>query len=365
MKKICLIGNNGFGTPVFDGQRIKVRTYKNVLESEGFDVRLVELDKPIKRILKIFSQIKKGIKDCDIVVLIASENGERILIPYINSINKKYHKRFVFSQIGSSFLFKHIKHLSEEEKRAFFHEHSFGLQKPNNRIANNLKKIDAILTETDLINSTFSAFFHLNNCFAITNFRVYDQKETQQNRVCENKLIYLSRITTKKGIFDLLDVFENIKEKLKFDISLDIYGTLYLSNDEKAKFNSYLNEHIRYLGELNPTQTIDTLKKYDLLCFPTKCEGEGTPGCIVESLIAGTPVLSSNFTQSDELLKDGVDSIIYEFGKTEDMKEKLISFLTNKNDYHSLRNGAVKSGEKYTYRYNRDKFLKLITGDDK
>ena len=284
MMKICLIGNNGFGAPVFDGQRIKVRTYKNVLESEGFDVRLVELDKPLKRIFTIFSQIKRGIKECDVVVLITSDNGERVLIPYINRINKKYHKRFVFSQIGTSFLFRHIKDMSEEEKRAFFHEHNFQGHKPQKKVANNLKKIDAILTETDLINGAFSKFFGLDNCHAITNFRVYDQTKDSLNRECDNKLVYLSRITAKKGIFDLLDVLKEIKEKRGLNASLDIYGTLYLSEDEKKLFDSYLNEQIRYCGELDPTKTIDTLAQYDLLCFPTKCEGEGTPGCIVESL---------------------------------------------------------------------------------
>ncbi len=364
-KKICLIGNNGFGAPVFDGQRIKVRTYKNVFESEGFDVHLVELDRPLKRLFKIFSQIKKEIKECDVVVLITSDNGERLLIPYINRINKKYDKRFVFSQIGTSFLFKHIKDLSEEEKRAFFHEHNFGKRKPKNKVVKNLKKIDVILTETDLINSAFAKFFTLDNCFAVTNFRVYEQDDSKQSRVCENKLIYLSRITEKKGVFDLLSVLKDIKEKQALNASLDIYGMLYLSEEEKKEFDSYLNESVKYCGELNPTQTIDTLKQYDLLCFPTRCEGEGTPGCIVESLIAGTPVLSSNFTQSDELLNNGVDSLIYEFGNLEDMKNKLVSFLSQKVDYQALRSGASKSGEKFTYRYNRDKFLKLIIGESK
>lgn len=365
MKKICLIGNNGFGAPVFDGQRIKVRTYKNVLESEGFEVTFVELEKPLKRIFSIFSQIKKGIRKCDVVVLITSDNGERILIPYINRVNKKYHKRFVFSQIGTSALYKHIKYMTEDEKRAFFHEHKFGNHKPEKKVMKDFRKIDVILTETDLINSAFSKFYELDNCYAITNFRLYEQNDSEQNRISSNKLVYLSRIMERKGVFELLDVIKDIKEKRGLEASLDIFGTLYLSDEEKKRFDSCLNEQIKYCGELDPTKTIDTLKQYDLLCFPTKCEGEGTPGCIVESFIAGTPVLSSSFTQADELLKSDFDSLIYEFGNKKDMEEKLASFLNKEVDYKSLRKGALKSGEKFTYRYNRDNFLKLIIGEDK
>ena len=362
MKRICLIGNNGFGKPVFDGQRIKVRTYKNVLESEGFDVHMVELDKPAKRIFKIFSQVKKGIKECDIIILITSDNGERILIPYINRINKKYHKRFIFSQIGTSFLYKHIKDMSEEEKRLFFHEHNFGIQKPKNSDINRMKNIDIILTETQLINDAFSAFYGLNNCYVMTNFRQHDL-DLNSSGINHNKLIYLSRVMVRKGVFDLLDVLNGLPSS--YEYSLDIFGALDFSREEVDLFNSKLNERIKYCGELDPTKTIDTLGQYDLLCFPTKCEGEGTPGCIVESLIAGTPVLSSNFTQADELLHNGVDSLIYEFGNTKDMEEKLSKFIRNEVDYKKLRQGALKSGEKFTYKFNRERFLELITGESK
>ncbi len=364
MKKICLIGNNGFGKPVFDGQRVKVRTYKNVLESEGFDVHFVELEQPLKRILTIFSQIKKEIKRCDVIVLITSDNGERLLIPYINRINKKYNKRFVFSQIGTSSLYKYLKTMTEEEKRDFFYNNNFNGLKPNKNDLKKFRKIDVILTETTLINNTFSRFYNLDNCYQMTNFRVQNEYHDVFNKP-SNKLIYLSRVMTRKGIFDLIHVLKSIDDKNKIDFSLDIYGGLDFSKEEKTLFKSLLNDKIRYRGELNPTQTIDTLKQYDLLCFPTRCEGEGTPGCIVESLIAGTPVLSSNFTQSDELLNNGVDSLIYEFGNLEDMKDKLVSFLSQKVDYQALRSGASKSGGKFTYRYNRDKFLKLIIGESK
>ena len=44
---------------------------------------------------------------------------------------------------------------------------------------------------------------------------------------------------------------------------------------------------------------VQTLANYDLSVFPTRFIGEGTPGVIVESLLAGTPVLTSNFPSYD------------------------------------------------------------------
>lgn len=362
-KKICLIGNNGFGKPVFDGQRIKVRTYKTVLESEGFNVELIELDKPLRNLLGIFSKIKKGIKANDIIVLIASDNGERVLIPYINRINRKYKKRFIFSQIGTSFLFPYIKNMTEDQKRDFFHNHNFLNYKPKTKTVNNLKKIDVILTETQLINDTFSAFFGLDNCHFITNFRFVKQPSNDVH-LLNNKLMYLSRVTTKKGIFDLINVVTDINKNTSIRLSLDIFGTIYLSKGENDLFKSLLSDGISYCGELNQDDVLNTIQKYDFLCFPTKCEGEGTPGCIIESLIAGVPVVSSDFTQSDELLTSGVDSIVYDINNSKNMKDDLINIYTHKDKYNSLRSGAYISGSKFTYFYNRENFLQLIRGEN-
>lgn len=360
MKNVCLIGNNAFGKPVFDGQRIKVRTYKRCLEQEGFKVVFVELDNPLKRIFTILSDIKKAIKKCEIIVLITSDNGERILIPFINKINKKYKRRFVFSQIGTSFLYKHIKSMSEERKNDFFYNHDFSGEKPSKKVKRNLTKIDAILTETDLINETFKKFFCLNNCYCLTNFRNVEIASDYKRSESNNKLIYLSRIMERKGIFDLINV---IKKPAFSHLSLDIYGSFFMDVKEKSLFESLLDCRVRYLGELTPDKTVETIRKYDLLCFPTKCEGEGTPGCIVESLIAGVPVLSSSFTQSGELLKNGVDSLIYDFGSVDDLEQKLFVFANKEIDIKSFKENAFESGKRFTYVFNRKKFLSLIQGD--
>lgn len=360
-KKICLIGNNKFGADVYDGQRLKVRTYKSVLEQEGFDVTFVELENAKIRLFKILREIKKGIKNCDVVVLITSDNGEKILIPYINKINKKYKKHFVFSQIGTSFLYKHIKNLSEEEKYSFFHNHDFCDQHPDKKEKNNLKAIDVILAETDLIKNAFSSFYNLNNCYKLTNFRNYCPK----NNIVKKdglSLIYLSRVTARKGIFDLINCVKELGTKAN-NISLDIYGELSFDSKELKMFNDSLDDSIRFLGPLSPENVIETIQKYKYLCFPTKCEGEGTPGCIIESFIAGVPVISSSFTQANELLKENVNSIIYEFNNVDDLSQALKKTLSDELDYSELQKNALAAGKIFTYEYNRSDFLKYIVGE--
>ena len=362
MRRICLIGNNAFGKPVFDGQRIKVRTYLNVLKKEGFDVDLIDLDKPFFRLFKIFRAIKKGLIKDDTIILISSDRGERLLVPYINRLNKKYKKRFIFSQIGTSFLYRHIKNLTNAQQIEFFNGNNFFGQRPEKKVQKQLRRINVILPETKLIEECFSKFYGLTNCIAITNFRdvVVDFVEKQPSDFV--RLVYISRLTKRKGIFDLIDVVNLVNGLKNNRVLLDIYGTKYFDKSENTTFENLLSERIKYKGEIKPENVIATLREYDLLCFPTLCEGEGTPGCVIESLISGTPVLSSSFTQSQELLKNGFDSYIYQFGDTNDLKNKLIEYIDNKEKMKMNKN-AYESGKVFTYQFNRTLFLKIICGD--
>lgn len=360
MKKICLIGNAGRGKMATDGQRIKVQTYQKVLAKEGFEVFFVELDNSKLRLLKILSDIKKNIRICDIVILITSDNGEKILVPYINRINKKYNKKFIFSHIGTSSLYHYIKDLNETQKTDFFFNHNFYGLVPNKRYRNQLNQINIILPETDLITNAYAKFYDLNNCITLTNFRLCEDR-TFNPRLQNGdfKIIYLSRITSEKGIFDLIDVVSNLVQK-GFNVTLDIYGDFQLSKEELIEFNSKMNSFIRYKGPLANNLAIQTISQYDLTCFPTRCKGEGVPGVIVESLLAGVPVLTSNFSQASQILIENKDSLFFEIYDPNSLKEKLEFLIKNPDILFSLKKEAFESGFKYSYDYSRDKLLALL-----
>ena len=89
MNKICLIGNSGIKHHGVDGQTVKVRLYLKKIQDEGFEVFFVDLEDFMKHPFSTFYKIKKGVKECDRVVLITAQRGLKILIPYINNIKRK------------------------------------------------------------------------------------------------------------------------------------------------------------------------------------------------------------------------------------------------------------------------------------
>ena len=366
MNKILLIGNSGLKSKVNDGQTVKVRLYHKKMIDEGCEVLLVDLDGFFRHPFSILHKIKTGIKKCDRVVLLAAERGERVLIPFINLFNKKYKKIFVMPLIGIGVLHSLVDKLSETKQIEFFSANDYNAFKKKKSLTKQLDKINCILPETELISHIYKNYFYLDNVVTLNNFRDYDSTIVSDFKPSKcMRVAYISRVWREKGIFDLLDVVKVINND-ETKIELDIYGPKTLNNDEEIKFNSYMNSTagVKYVGVIKENDVITTLSNYDLLAFPTRYFGEGTPGIISESLMAGTPIISSDFLQASYLLKNSYDSIIYKLLDKNDLLDKLSFLLENRTILQQMRTNALDSGTKFTYSYNRKTFLKYVCGID-
>lgn len=361
-KKICIIGNNNFGGSISDGQRIKVRTYLEVLEKEGFDIFFVELEAWKKRIFKTISSIKRGIKACDIILIMAGPSGCRKIIPLVNFLNRKYKKRVVYSMIGTGTLSLIIR-----DKISFNNVENLFLNKKyeliqDKKFSKHLKRLDAIFCETNFITEMYKNVYEINNCYTVTNFRIGYSSERITKKESEIvNLLFLSRVMEEKGVLDLLNAIKKIGSH---NYILNIYGVLDLDEQNTKIFNDMMCKNIRYCGVLKPDEVYNVFHQHDLFIFPTRFSQEGVPGVIVESLLTGTPVLSSNFGQAQSLLVNGVDSLLYNMYDVEDLKEKLETILLNNELRIELTKNAKKSGYKFTYDYVRKDFLKYLTGED-
>ena len=361
MNKILLIGNSGLKHHGQDGQTVKVRLYLKKMLDEGFDVSFVDLEGFLKHIFSILSKIRKGIKECDRIVLLSANRGCKYLIPYINRHNRKYQKPFVLPLIGISVLHNDIGSLGIEDKNSFMVDSKYSLVKNNEKISRQLRKINYVLPETDLLTKVFKEYYSLENVFTLNNFR---ESKATQKQVNNNilRLIFLSRVIEVKGIFDIMEVVSEInRDSIK--VELDIYGNKSFNEEEESKFNQHIqNNGIKYLGLLDNSKAVNTISNYDLFAFPTRYMGEGTPGAIVESLLAGTPVLTSNFPQAKYLLNDGKDSLFFKMFDKEDLKNKLLYIINNRSVLDSMSKEAFESGKKYTYEHERNNFLKYVCG---
>lgn len=362
-KKVLFIGNINNDVPVDCGQRTKSILLKNVLINEGFDLTIVDLLFFKRNPFSTINKIKKGIKECNIIFIVPGPRSAHFIIPLINHYNKKYKRKFIYCAVGTGYISEYLWKRKPEFSNVFFSKIMYE-KKANKRDCKALSKIDISLFETKLILDVHIQYYCMKNCFILENFRT-DENHYSHKLPWDGKsplnVCYCSRICEQKGIFDLLKVVKRINKLGKHRIKLDIFGkTNALTEDEESVFKSYCNGLISYKGFIRNDLVIQQLSNYDMFCFPSKYVGEGTPGVISESLIAGTPVLCSNFFQAKYILADGVDSCFFDLNNENDLFNKMIFLLENPAYLNTLLKNVEKTRQKFLYSYQRDYFLSFF-----
>ena len=120
------------------------------------------------------------------------------------------------------------------------------------------------------------------------------------------KLCTFSRVMRDKGIEDAVNAVVSVNTDLGVQaFSLDIYGQVDGAQIEwfeslQKKFPSY----IRYGGLVPYDKSVDVLKDYFALLFPTYYEGEGFAGTLIDAYSAGVPVIASDWRYKAELVHE-------------------------------------------------------------
>ncbi len=165
------------------------------------------------------------------------------------------------------------------------------------------------------------------------------------------KLVYLSRITPEKGVELILNALDEInRDRLLFQI--DFYGPVDHTYDpnrfaetiSKCDFASY-----RGILDMEDPKSYEILSSYDLFVFPTCYYEEGFPGALIDALLAGVPILASDFRFSREIINENI-GYIFRFCDKEDLIDKLIMIYNNKEELLEKRR-AIRN-EKYKYDVN-------------
>ena len=122
------------------------------------------------------------------------------------------------------------------------------------------------------------------------------------------RLVFISRISPMKN----LDLILRALPALSEPIELDIYGPLedrgYWSKCQSLIRQAPSTAHVKYQGELAPSDVRRTFSGYDAFIFPTR--GENFGHVIAESLSASCPVVCSNRTPWTSVLETGGGAIV-------------------------------------------------------
>ena len=176
-------------------------------------------------------------------------------------------------------------------------------------------------------------------------------KETELRKEYDEpyKFCTFSRVMKEKGIEDAIDAVREINDEYQREVvSLDIYGPA--EEAYMVHLNELLSQNAtcRYCGVIPANESVEALKDYYALLFPTHWKHEGIPGTIIDALSAGVPVIARRWQYCDEMLKDGYTGLIYDFEQPEQLKTKIIYAINHKSDMMVMKRNCLKKAESYS-----------------
>ena len=241
------------------------------------DYDLIQLNSFFDPIFTLKVVLAKKLKLVSDKPMIIAPRGELM----DGDFNRKFLKKFLFVKFAlfTGFYGKLIWQASNElESKGF-------------------KKVMNVKRDSICIAGDLPSLDHLN--------KIPDKKLPKSIKSNRLKIIFLNRITTEKN----LDYALKVIKKLKGNVIFDIYGP---KQDKKhwyecEKIIKRIDKitKVAYKGSVPPDKVIDVFRDYDLFLHPTRSENYGHT--IIESLIAGTPVLlSKGTTQWDNIEDEGM-----------------------------------------------------------
>lgn len=334
--KIGICGHFGINKEFFDGQTVKTRTISDELKNIYGKDRIFIVDtndwkrKPIKLLFNCY----KLFKMCENIFILPAQNGIKVFSILFSILNKIYKRKIFYIVIGGWLI---------------------DLLEENRKLINLLSNFNTIYVEKKIMINDLNSL-GLHNVKYLPNFKKYKNVNLEDINLedinyCKNipyKLCTFSRVIKEKGIEDAIKVISevnNIKKRIIY--TLDIYGPIDKSYEKEFFYLINKNsQYISYKGIIKENESIEIIKNYLLLLFPTRFKTEGIPGTIIDSLSAGVPVIASKWEAVDEILNNEI-AFLYEMYDLNKFKNILLNLSENVDKIYDMKVKCLKESKKY------------------
>ena len=179
------------------------------------------------------------------------------------------------------------------------------------------------------------------------------------------RFVFLSRIIPEKGCDLIMEATRRINKEIGEDKFLvHFYGKI--DDSYESQFLKIINEipNAEYKGFLNlaDVSNYDVLASYSTMLFPTFWKGEGFPGILIDAMIAGTPVIASEWGYNTEIIENGTTGIIIKSKNVDELANAMNSFICNHSKVAEMtRHCRIQAMEYDTAKVvDKDLFSKIL-----
>ncbi len=172
------------------------------------------------------------------------------------------------------------------------------------------------------------------------------------------KLCTFSRVMKEKGIEDAVNAVVTVNKELGYHaFSLNIFGQIDSGQTEWfSRLQEILPSYIQYRGLIPFDKSVEVIKEYFALLFPTYYEGEGFAGTLIDAYAAGVPVIASDWKYNSELVNENV-GYVYPTGNQTEFSRILKNIAINPSLILSKKKYCIEEANKYKI----DKVVQILT----
>ncbi|MDP4119059.1 MAG: glycosyltransferase [Bacillota bacterium] len=329
--KVGICGNFDTENIITNGQTVKTINLAEMIEEKiGIEnvCRLNTYEFYSNHIKFVFSYLRL-IKECENVVILPARNSVKLLAPLGAAFKKKYNCKIYYAVVGAwlgTFL------------------------RGKKVLLKSIKKLDGVFPETKTLKQDLENL-GITKVKLFPNFKrikILEKEKLEYIREKPFKICFFARVMEEKGVEGLISALKNVNaDGIKY--YLDIYGSVDKGYRKRFDYISKdFPEYIKYCGVVDSNKTVETLKSYFMLAFPTKLFYiEGLPGSLIDSYCAGVPVLAARWKSCYDVVEENVTGITFELGNFSELEEKLNMIAQQPGIFNDMKIGCLKKAEEY------------------
>jgi glycosyltransferase involved in cell wall biosynthesis len=330
---IAIVGHFGGHKKFNDGQTIKTNTiYESLSKIKKIHVDRVDTYYIKRYPFLFFWQLMKSIVRDEKYIILLSSNGRKFLFPIFYFLSKYFNKHVFHYAIGGR-LAREVSNNKNWKKYV-------------NSFRGNWVESTSLTQELQNQGVT--------NAVYIPNFKCLKILQKSQNLMDFPPFHFcmFCRVMPEKGIGDAIDAITSINRKHKCNIALlDIYGPIEKNYRKQFQVLVDSTEVVSYCGVVSSNESVNALKPYFALLFPTHWKHEGIPGTIIDALTSGIPIIARRWEYCNEMITDGETGYVYDFDRPELLKKCIEKAIADPIRMIEMKPNCIAKSKYYSEEY--------------
>jgi len=210
-----------------------------------------------------------------------------------------------------------------------------------------IEKSIVITTVSNSVACELKEYYGLKNVVIVGNGvdeKIFSPTEEKNER---NYLLYVGRLSYRKGLFDLLECAKLICQD--YNVKFILVGKGELENKLMKEVRSNeLSGKIIFLGHVKREKLIQLYQNATMFIFPSYYEG--LPTVLLEAMACGLPLVATAVSGCIDIVKHGYNGLLVPPKSPEKMAEAIITLFENEKLRDRLGKNARKTiEEEYTW----------------